>query len=196
MQPTQITEQEIYALKRPVTNLMVYYILMSLLLGPFFFVILIPFYFRYITLRYRFDEEGISMRWGIFFRREINLTYTRIQDIHLMSNVVERWLGLARIKIQTASGSSQAEMTIEGIEASSALRDFLYARMRGTRTEAGAGQTASASPTEGALGGTTVAELTRTLQEVATEVRRLRLAMGQNQPTPPPGVDEKGQTDA
>lgn len=180
MQP-QLTEQEIYALERPISNLMVYYVLMSLLLGPFFFFMLIPLYFRYITLRYRFDEEGVHMRWGILFRRQINLTYTRIQDIHLMSNVVERWLGLARIKIQTASGSSQAEMTIEGIEASGELRDFLYARMRGTRSEAGAGKVVPASSTGTDLIGTTMAELTRTLQAVAAEVRELRLAMGQKQ---------------
>ena len=51
-----------------------------------------------------FDEEGISVRWGILFRREINLTYARIQDIHLRSNFIERWLNLARIEVQTASG--------------------------------------------------------------------------------------------
>jgi putative membrane protein len=71
------------------------------------------------------------MRWGILFRREINLTFARIQDIHLTSNFVERWLGLARIQIQTASGSAKAEMTIEGIREARALRDFLYSRMRG-----------------------------------------------------------------
>jgi putative membrane protein len=47
------------------------------------------------------------MRWGILFRREISLTYARIQDIQLSSNLVERWLGLAKIQLQTASGSSR-----------------------------------------------------------------------------------------
>ena len=55
------------------------------------------------------------MRWGILFRREITLTYARIQDIHLTSNLVERWLRLARIQIQTASASASAEMTLEGL---------------------------------------------------------------------------------
>lgn len=71
------------------------------------------------------------MRWGVLFRREIHLTSARIQDIHLSSNVVERWLGLARIEIQTASGSAKAEMTIHGVRESEELRDFLYSRMRG-----------------------------------------------------------------
>ena len=58
-------------------------------------------------MRYRFDTDGIHMRWGIVFRRDVLLNYSRIQDIHLRSNLIERWLGLARIEIQTASGSAK-----------------------------------------------------------------------------------------
>jgi len=122
---------DVFRIERPAPALMKYYLLVCLLTGPLFPILIIPSYFRYHTLRYRFDREGISMRWGILFRREINLTYTRIQDIHLTSNLVERWLGLARIQVQTASGSSSAEMTIEGLHEFERVRDFLYARMRG-----------------------------------------------------------------
>src|SRR5688500_15268917 len=94
---------------------MKYYILTSFMAAPFFVFPLLYLYFRYHTMRYEFDEEGISMRWGILFRREITLTYARIQDIHLNSNLVERWLRLARIQIQTASASAAAEMTLEEI---------------------------------------------------------------------------------
>lgn len=76
------------------------------------------------------------MRVGILFRREVNLTYARIQDIHLTSNFIQRWLGLADTQIQTASGSSGAELVIEGFKEFEAIRDFLYARMRGTRAAA------------------------------------------------------------
>src|SRR5262249_18007721 len=71
-----------------------------------------------------FDTEGIHMAWGIIMRHEIMLNYSRIQDIQLQSNVVERWLGLARIEIQTASGSTGSEMTLEGITDHAAMRDF------------------------------------------------------------------------
>jgi uncharacterized membrane protein YdbT with pleckstrin-like domain len=164
------------AAPRPHPNLLVYYAITSLVLGPFFFFILIPFYFRYRTLRYRFDDEGVSMRWGILFRREISLTYARIQDIHLSSNFVERWLGLARIQIQTASGNAGAEMTIEGLREFEEIRDFLYSRMRGTRLEAGTDSEAGAAlprrPTAGAADGDT--ELAGTLRAVAEELRALR----------------------
>jgi putative membrane protein len=168
MDDKQLSEQEILALERPESRLLTYYVLTAFLLGPFFFVALLPLFFRYHTLRYRFDEEGISMRWGVLFRREIHLTYSRIQDIHLVSNAVERWLGLARIKIQTASGSAKAEMTIEGIGAYAELRDFLYTRMRGAR-----GDTQSRAPSETSAGAD-AEELTATLREVAAELRGVR----------------------
>ena len=123
----------VLGVKRPHANLFKYYCLESLLLGPFFFFLLIPRALRFRSLRYRFDEEGVSMRWGVLFHRQVTLTYGRIQDIHLQSNLVERRLGLARIKVQTAAGSATAEMSIDGLQEFSTVRDYLYSKMRGAR---------------------------------------------------------------
>ena len=103
-----------YNITRPAPVLMWYYFLVSLLAGPFFVLALLPLYFKYITLRYHFDDKGVSMSWGILWRREMLLTYRRIQDIHLTRNIVQRWLGLATVSVQTASGSASAEMAIGG----------------------------------------------------------------------------------
>jgi len=126
--------KEIFALERPDRSLRTLYILRSVLTGPFLIVFLPISLFRYRTLRYRFDEEGIHMRVGILFRKEVNLTYARIQDIHLQSGILQRWLGLADIHIQTASGSAGAELVIEGFKEFEAIRDFLYTRMRGAQS--------------------------------------------------------------
>jgi membrane protein YdbS with pleckstrin-like domain len=171
---------------RPHRNLLIYHALQSLLLGPFFWALLIPQYFRYHTLRYRFDDEGVTMRWGVLFRREISLTYARIQDIHLTSNIVERWLGLAKIQIQTASGSAGAEMTIEGLREFQQIRDFLYSRMRGTREQsrhpARAPSVAPDAAAPASLSPTDVAELTATLRAVTDELRALRAALPAREP--------------
>src|SRR6185436_13823152 len=135
----------ILAIERPHPKLMTYYFICCLLTGPFFLILILPNFFRYHTMRYRFDAEGISMRWGILFRREVILNYARIQDIHLVSNLLERWLGLARLQIQTASGSASAEMTLEGLLEFDAVRDFLYSRMRGVK-EASQGPAAAPRP--------------------------------------------------
>lgn len=122
-----------FSITRPDPILLKYYVLASLFAGPAFFIPLIVLLFRYHTLRYRFDEKGISMSWGVLFRREVLLTYRRIQDIHLTRGILQRWLGLATVSIQTASGASSAEMSIEGVLEAEALRDFLYHQMRGAR---------------------------------------------------------------
>ena len=126
-------EAAIFALERPQPALWKLYLIRIILSAPAFFVTLPLLYFRYHTLRYRFDAEGIHMKVGILFRREVNVTYARIQDIHLSSGIVQRWLGLADVQIQTASGTAGAELTIEGFKEFEAIRDFLYARMRGAR---------------------------------------------------------------
>jgi membrane protein YdbS with pleckstrin-like domain len=162
---------------RPHPNLMRYYVLTALMFGPGFLIAIFPFFFRYRTLRYDVDDEGITMRWGILFRREISLTYARIQDIQLTSNVVERWLGLARIQLQTASGSANAEMTIEGVREVGAMRDFLYARMRGARDRAGGARGGQRAPENEGAATRDDAELAATLDAVADELRALRLAL-------------------
>jgi putative membrane protein len=121
--------------RRPTGALLTYYMLLAILTGPAVIVILPWRYFRFRTLRYTFDAEGVSMRWGLLFRREVSLTYARIQDIHLVSNIVERWLGLGRVQIQTASGQAGAELTIEGLPDFETVRDELYRRMRGARLD-------------------------------------------------------------
>jgi len=121
------------AITRPDDALLVYYFIISLLTLVAFPIVFVPLLIRFKTMRYRFDEAGVSMCWGFFFRREIHLTYGRLQDIHVTRNLLERWMGLAKLPIQTASGSTGATMRIEGIRDPGPLRDFLYVRMRGAK---------------------------------------------------------------
>ncbi len=152
----------IAVIERPHRKLWTLYVLRALLTGPGLVLLLPLLYFRFHSMRYRFDAEGVHMRWGILFRREINLTYRRIQDIHLRSGLFQRWLGLADVLVQTASGSATAEMTIEGLLEYEAVRDFLYARMRGE-----AGEPAAAPD----------AALTEALQTVTRELAGVRDAL-------------------
>lgn len=148
---------------RPIEALWKYYVLRSIASGPAIFITLPVLYFRFHTMRYRFDEQGISMSWGIIFKHEIVLNYARIQDVHLNSNAIERWLGLARIDVQTASGGGAAEMTLEGIPDSEAMRDYLYSRMRGAKDHP-----PPAAPQE---------SLSGTLTDIAKELRAIREAL-------------------
>jgi putative membrane protein len=174
---SQLQSQKIFALERPDPALWNLYIIRAVLTGPGILVILPYLYFRYHTLRYRFDEEGIHMRVGILFRREVNLTYARIQDIHLRSGFIQRWLGLADIQIQTASGSAGAELVIEGFKEFEAIRDFLYTRMRGYQAKP-ASHAASTAQTAERLstgpGAGEEEEMIALLLSIRDELRRTR----------------------
>lgn len=167
----QVDPTRIFKLERPDPALWKYYLIRAVLAGPFIVFVLPFLYFRYHTLRYRFDEEGIHMKVGILFRREINLTYARIQDIHLRSGVIQRWLGLANVEIQTASGSAGAELVIEGFKEFEMIRDFLYTRMRGYQgTVAAAPASNVTTSSVGAQGADAVA----LLLSIRDELRRTR----------------------
>ncbi len=170
----QADEAAILALTRPDSSLWTYYLLTCFAALPLLPILILPAWFRFHTMRYRFTDEGISMRWGILFRREIIVNYARIQDIHLRSNLIERWLGLAKVLIQTASGSSSAEMTLEGLKESEAVRDFLYSKMRGVKDHPATSHASSTPAAE--------AELAATLREVARELREIRLTLAARNP--------------
>ena len=129
----QTQQQQIYDITRPHQKLLMLYTIRSLLTTVVFPIIFLRLYFKYQTLKYRFDDQGIAMSWGLLWRKEINLTYARIQDIHVSRGLIERWFDLATVQIQTASGSGSAEMSIVGLLEYEALRDFLYSKMRGAR---------------------------------------------------------------
>jgi len=120
-------------ISRPDPRLQTYYLLIALAAGPFYPIAVLPLLFKYHTLEYRFDDDGMSMSWGVLFRREIYLTYRRIQDIHVTRNLLQRWLGLATVSVQTASGAATPEMMVEGILEAEELRDYLYQQMRGAK---------------------------------------------------------------
>jgi uncharacterized membrane protein YdbT with pleckstrin-like domain len=175
-------DRQIQAITRPHQALWTYYILTALAIPPAF-PFLFPFlYFRYHSMRYSFSDDGISMSWGILFRRQVIVNYARIQDIHLKSNLVERWLGLARILVQTASGSHSAELTIEGIKEFEALRDFLYNRMRGVKDS----HAYPATPVVGslAIAAPPADALTAVLRDVAHELRAVREALEKRERSP------------
>lgn len=163
----------VFAINRPSPELLKLYVVWSILSGPGIFILLPMLLIRYFTLRYHFDEKGISMRWGFIIRREVNLTYSRIQDIHLLSGIIQRWFGLADIMIQTASGNAAAEMKIEGLHEYEHIRSFIYSRMRGYRdlAVAAAGEAVPADDT-----------LSSVLAGILAEMKGAREALEQLKP--------------
>lgn len=171
-----VEEAAIFSIEKPDPSLWTYYLIRSLAALPLAPLVMVILWFRFHTMRYRFNPDGVSMSWGILFRREIILQYARIQDIHLRSNVVERWLGLSRVLVQTASGNASAEMTLEGLKNFEAVRDFLYSRMRGVKDSAVSTPALPSTPLQDRAR-SDPAELAEVLRQVAGELRELRQAL-------------------
>ena len=58
-----------------------------------------------------------------------------MQDIHLSQNLLERWLGLGTVTVQTAGAGDSGNLSIVGVKDFEQIRDYLYARMRGVRDD-------------------------------------------------------------
>jgi membrane protein YdbS with pleckstrin-like domain len=169
-EPKSVDAAKVFAITRPHPNLLWQYLALALLSLPAFPVLAIVLYFRFHTLRYRFDDEGVSVSYGVLFRREAFLTYARIQDIHVRRNVVERWLGLGTVEVETAAGSGAGAEALPGLRDYEAVRDFLYERMRGGAT----GKAAAPSARGAALA---CPESLQVLGEIRDALRDARAAL-------------------
>jgi uncharacterized protein len=165
---------------RPDERLMKYYVAVALLSLFAFPVTLLVLWVKYRTLRYRFDGEGVWRRQGLLWRSEVNITYRRIQDIHLTNGLLQRWFGLASVSIQTAAGSASPAIEIEGVLEAEALRDFLYTKMRGVRDHAAdhAAPASTAAATSTAAGTGDSDEALALLADIRDALRRLEGRLG------------------
>jgi uncharacterized protein len=175
-------EAQVQAITRPAPPLLTYFFLVALAGTVVFPFLMLFLYFRFHTLHYKFDEDGVSMGYGILFRREMHLTYARMQDIHLSQNLFERWLGIGSVTVQTAGGGEGGDLEIVGVREFEAIRDYLYARMRGVREgrSAGTGAAAALVAAPGAVagaGGGAVAGTDQVLAEIRDELRAAARAL-------------------
>lgn len=91
----------------------------ALVAFPVFFVIL--FVWRYILIRLGFPKKGyllrekdLSYRSGLLFYKLTTIPFNRIQHVEVSQNVLEKSIGLSRVKIYTAGGSV-SDLAIPGL---------------------------------------------------------------------------------
>lgn len=84
--------------------------------------------FKYLTLRYRFTDEDLILRQGLLFRNERHIRFQRIQNIDIVQGPLHRLLGVADVKIETASGSKpEAQLQVLSLEAVAMMRQRVFA---------------------------------------------------------------------
>lgn len=84
--------------------------------------------FKYLTLRYRFTDDDLIIRQGLLFRNERHIRFRRIQNIDIVQRPLHRLLGVADVKIETASGSEpEAQLQVLSLEAVARMRQHVFA---------------------------------------------------------------------
>jgi uncharacterized protein len=95
-------------------------------------VVLVAWYpgARYRHLRYRVDDVGIVVRFGVIWRTQAGLPRIRIQHTDVSQGPIQRRYGVATLKLYTA-GSRFTRTDLPGLEygAAVALRDDLQRSM-------------------------------------------------------------------
>ncbi len=83
---------------RPQSSWIVFFIL-SAAIGT------IAGFLHYLHFRYRLDRDEIVVRQGIFRRTERNVPYSKIQNLDLTRDLIDRVSGLSKLSLETASGT-------------------------------------------------------------------------------------------
>ncbi|MFV8355902.1 PH domain-containing protein [Flavobacterium sp. XS1P32] len=83
---------------------------------PVFSILLVVFSFIGFQRKgFAFREHDVLYKYGILATKTIIIPYNRVQHVALHEGFVSRYLGLAKIEIFTAGGSS-SDIEIPGIE--------------------------------------------------------------------------------
>ncbi|MCC7018359.1 MAG: PH domain-containing protein [Ardenticatenales bacterium] len=101
-------------------------------LVPFFGISLVAEVVGYARYRYRMAPEELIIEEGLLSRSVRTIPYARIQNVDTVQNVLHRLLGVAEVRIETASGQgAEATMRVLGLGEVEALRRFVMARRGG-----------------------------------------------------------------
>ncbi|VVB74461.1 Bacterial PH domain protein [Candidatus Tiddalikarchaeum anstoanum] len=89
----------------------------------------------YDSINYKLTKTEIIWRRGVWFRNTGIVPYNRITNIDINQGPISRILNIASLKIQTAgySGTTSAEIRLNGIENFEALREQIMNFVRGSK---------------------------------------------------------------
>jgi putative membrane protein len=62
---------------------------------------------RYLTFRLRYDERELVIRWGLLFRHERHVPFSRIQNVDAVQNVFHRLFGVVEVRVETGGGKEE-----------------------------------------------------------------------------------------
>jgi membrane protein YdbS with pleckstrin-like domain len=147
----------------------------------------------YVVLRLDYEmrwyivtDRSLRIRSGILRVQELTMSFANLQQVILSQGPLQRWLGIADVKVESAGGgSSPAHQDgieeslhtgfFHGVDNAAEVRDLILARLKRFR-EAGLGDPDDVHPTPPALPATPqqTEDAVAAARELLAELRRLR----------------------
>jgi putative membrane protein len=82
---------------------------------------------KYAFYRYRLGDEEMMVREGVLTRNERHIPYARIQNINLIQNPFHRWLKVAEVHVETASGTKpEAIISVLSLASVADIRERVF----------------------------------------------------------------------
>jgi putative membrane protein len=115
-------------------------------------LLVIPYVFvsvgRYLSFRYRYEENEIVVRTGLVFRNERHIPYARIQNLDAVQNVFHRMLDVVEVRVETGAGQEpEAKMSVVPRAAFEEMRRRVFAEQRAAEAT-GEASAAPATPAD------------------------------------------------
>jgi membrane protein YdbS with pleckstrin-like domain len=127
----------------------------------------IPAFYR--TAAYRFTDDEIEYRRGVFFQQKTTVPYNRITNVKAYQGPIQRFVGAGSVGLHTAGygGQAGAELTISAVGDYEDVREQVLAKVRRRPAEATeSGEASAVSDGRTRMNGEA--------DEVVAELRRIR----------------------
>ncbi len=123
------------------------------------------------SLRYEIQDDEVIVHAGIWTQSVKHVPYRTVTNLEVKRDVLDRWLGLGTLNIQTAgmSGQKGAEERLVGLTDVQEVYDAVAAELRRFR--------GGMAPTQADVEEVPVAGSPDLLQDILAEVRAIREAM-------------------
>lgn len=121
----------------------IWLLLDSIAVGVFVASLPITYFLQRLNYEMRWyivTDRSLRIRSGVVRLQEMTMTFANIQEIRVVANPIERWLGLANVEVRSAGGgvnehgvSTGHVGKFEGVDNAEMIRDLLVERLRAYR---------------------------------------------------------------
>jgi uncharacterized membrane protein YdbT with pleckstrin-like domain len=103
----------------------------SFFVGIISFILSIPYELLLLnTFQYQLLEEGIYYKGGLFISKEKSVKYSKITDVTISQDIIEKIFGIKTLMIQTASvGNIRPEIVFYGLIDADTPKNLILKKM-------------------------------------------------------------------